>query len=176
MKGKEYVSVIIVSPEFLIVVGACVALFLFPQQVARISGLLSGESARIVEYLAFLPATVFVWVVRESRKLLFLTDEKQNWILHKWPDYWRLRVRFNVALGYALLFALLGFGVWVFGLKVSDAKGFLLLLVSNLGGFTVATTVYFARVREEEIMAALVSWQGDDGLTGRRSRPPSRGG
>lgn len=148
---KEYFLAAIVSLEFLIlIVGS--TLYFIQDWVQLISSRLS-DTPEILQHVSLLPFAMAVWTFNENKKLLFPDEEdKEDIALQKWPDYWKLRIYFNVSLMYAVAFTAVGIYVWILGYKITDPKGFILLVVSVIGAFVVAGSTYFARIQQKEIL------------------------
>lgn len=149
---REYFSAAILSFEFLVIIGGIVALF-FPTQLQIVSSWLL-DTPEIVKHFALVPSGMAVWTFTENRRLLF-PGEKENRILHEWPDYWRLKVYFKVSIAYAVIFAGIGWVVWLLGLKFSEPFGFTLIITAILGSFVVVMSTYFAKIRQEEILLTI---------------------
>lgn len=147
---KEYLFVIIISFEFLfIVLGICVSLVWEKPMLMIYAHLNATED--VLKYITFVPVCLGIWSVTQSRKLLFPDHEKKQ-ILHQWPDYWKLRVRFNVTFLYACLFAISGISCWVFLVSTLPAIYFSVMFFSILGAISVAISIYWARVNLDEIL------------------------
>jgi hypothetical protein len=146
----EYLRTIIVSFEFLtILLGLAVSLY-FPVELEALAKNIISED-EIVKYLTLLPSAFFIWTIKEAIALLF-PNEKYVKVLHNWKDYWRLRIHFYVSVFYSLFFAVVGILVWIMGYKINEANGFLFLVSSVVGGFIVVSSVYFAKIRQKEIL------------------------
>ncbi len=105
----------------------------------------------ILKYLALLPGAGAVWVFSEGRKLLF-PEENTKGQLQKWPDYWRLRVSFEIALIYAVLFAMAGLTSWALDWR-GGSLAYVLLFGSLSGGLCAVATVFRAMQTVKEILA-----------------------
>jgi hypothetical protein len=146
-------KVFFVSFEFLVISLCLLSLLNYPQEIKNIASQIESNN-EILKFLAIIPIGIFVWIIKEARELLF-PGEKINNILHEWPEYWKLRIHFNVALFYSFIFLALGLSVWIFGLDINNEIGFVLLIVSIIGSFIDAISVYFGKVKQEEIMLRL---------------------
>ena len=147
---KEYFVAIVVSFEFVLLATGVLALVICPGKVQVVSSNLV-DTPGILKHFALLPSAFAGWVFMESKKLLFPELGKKA-LLQKWPDYWRLKVHFNVGLVYGFIFAAIGLTVWILGYKISEPVGFVLSLTSVVGGLIVVASVYFARIRVSEIL------------------------
>lgn len=147
---KEYLLVIVVSFEFVVLLLGAAFFFFWPdERVILLSSKLTDNS-EILKHVALLPLGIALWVFAEARKLLFPEEDSMK-ILQSWPDYWKWKIHFKVGLFYSLFFAVLGFITWVLGYKVVEAKGFVLLATSVIGGLVVAVSIYQARIEQSEI-------------------------
>jgi hypothetical protein len=147
---KEYAVAFTISFEFLVLV-ICVLALLFWFEGIRVISSKIPDDAEVLKHFALLPSAFLGWVFIEAKKLLFPEHDKKA-ILHDWPDYWQLKVYFNVGLLYAFLFAVIGLVVWVLGFKINEPMGFALLLTSIIGGLIVVVSVYMAKIRISEIL------------------------
>lgn len=150
---RVYFRAIVVSFEFLIILLGICAILYFPVQVNNMATYIETDK-EVVEYLAFLPVILFVWTARKSKNLLFPGDKYLK-ILFEWPEYWRLRIHFNVGICYSILFALIGLMVWVLGIEVDDTLGFMLIALSICGGFIVVVSIYFAKIKQMELLSQI---------------------
>lgn len=148
---KEYLFVFIVSGEFLALIIGAVLSFIWPEPLTYLASKLN-TSDKVIEYVALLPTALLVWNLNECRKLLFPEEDKQR-ILQKWPDYWRLKARFHVALIYTFIFSMLGIGSWMLGVSLNDPISLAMLLSAVFGALVVAASVYLAKIRMDEIFA-----------------------
>lgn len=148
---KEYLFVFIVSGEFLILLVGTAFGLIWPAALTYLGSKLN-TSDKVVEYIALLPTALFVWNLNECRKLLFPEEDKQR-LLQKWPDYWRLKARFHVALIYTFIFSILGIGSWMLGFSLNDPRQLAMFLSAVFGAVVVATSVYLAKIRIDEIFA-----------------------
>ena len=160
---REYFIAVFISPEFLVIIIGIVGIN-FYRSCTQIAASMVVADEEIVKYFTLLPTAFFVWTSKESKKLLFPSKESAK-ILQEWNDYWRLKVHFKTALLYSFVFALMGWLVWIFGLKVNNASGFTLLVVSVVGGFITAVTVYFATISEQEILLKIECIELNYGFT-----------
>lgn len=60
------------------------------------------------------PISIVGWTFKDGVSVLF-PDDKTSMILHKWPDFWRLRVHFNVGIMSSIIYLLPCIGVWFIG-------------------------------------------------------------
>ncbi|MEK6760196.1 MAG: hypothetical protein AABY51_10535 [Deltaproteobacteria bacterium] len=145
---KCYLFCIVISSEFLVLL---IGVFLFTQQ--ELIGFLSSkisDNSELLKYVALLPATLVVYVFKESKTLLFPKDDEKK-VLQGWQDYWKLKIRFNIGLLYSITFAFIGVTALIFGFKINEPVGFTLVLISVAGGLIVVAHIYFAIIKLSEI-------------------------
>lgn len=106
----------------------------------------------LVKWLMLLPVAVAAWIINETR-LLLQEDKETVRILTKWPYYWRLKVHTWVGLGYAVTFSCMSIIPWVAKEGINTGYGLLLFATSLVGQFCVATSVYAARIRTNELIS-----------------------
>jgi len=147
---REYLFVLTVSFEFVFILLGII-LGLCWQPPLRYLATLLDTSAEVLRYLAFVPIGLAVWNINESKKLLFPDHDKTN-ILHEWPNYWKLRVRFGVSFFYSCIFALAGISSWLLGLSTKNTGHLALIICSILGSLSVSISIYWARINEEEAL------------------------
>ncbi len=147
---KQYILVVIISIEFIIILLAISFILFFPDLVIPLSSKLDNNKD-VLKYVALLPAALTIWVFKESRILLF-PEEDINKSLQKWKDYWKWKIHFQVGLFYAVFFAITGLTTWIIGLKITEPTGFIMLLGSVLGGLVVVVSIYMARISQSEIL------------------------
>ena len=64
-----------------------------------------------------LPIGISGWTLKEGVGILF-PDDRTAKILHEWPDYWKLKVHFNVGIFNSILYLTPCMVVWLLdGLK-----------------------------------------------------------
>ena len=149
--GKRLILTLIISPECLVLLIGWGIWEYAREQLNSVAAALPSNG-EMIRYLALLPVGLFVWLLKEGKDILFPGDSEENKRLVQWPDYWRLKLTFGVAVIYGFLFAVASVLVWVLGWKVNEARGFGLLTLSLVGALTVSGTVYFAKIKEKEIL------------------------
>jgi len=122
----------------------------FGDEIARwISG--SRPPDEIIKHLALLPAAAAGWMFFSGRTLLFPEkDTKQS--LQTWPEYWKMRMGFDVALVYAIVFAVLGLIAWGMDWKAGKSIPYICLATSLIGAGTCFMAVYRAQQVVNEII------------------------
>lgn len=145
-----WIRVIVISFEALIILLAAMIWFAFkPELEASASVLTLNEE--FLKYMFVAPIAVGLWVTNESR-LLLQEDKETIKILTGWNDYKLLKAHIWAGLLYALLFAAVSLVPWAAKSGVSNGAGLLLFIVATAGQFTVAASVYSARIKVKEII------------------------
>jgi len=153
--GRQLIFTLIVSPECLVLLIGWGIWQYARNQLDSVATALPSN-AEIIRYLTVLPFGLFLWLLKEGKDVLFPGDREENKYLVRWPDYWRLKLTFVVAVIYGFLFAAMGVLVWILGWKVNEARGFGMLALSLIGALIASGTVYFAKIKEKEILAKFI--------------------
>lgn len=146
-----WIRVAIVSLEAVVLFLAALVWFVFRTELEAVASSLSLND-EFLKYMFVAPVGIGLWVVNESRQLL-QEDKESIRVLTAWPDYPRLKVHIWVGLVYCLAFAALSFVPWAAKSGVSSGAGLLLFVASIAGQFTVAASVYAARIKVRELLA-----------------------
>ena len=73
---------------------------------------LSTLNEDAIKWAMIYPAGIAGWTFKEGMAVLFPSDKNEK-ALHEWPDYWRLKVHFDVGITNSILFSIPCFFVWV---------------------------------------------------------------
>jgi hypothetical protein len=107
-----------------------------------------------LKFLMLLPLAVGAWVINECR-LLLQEDKDTTRILVGWPDYSKLKLHIWASVFFAAVFCVLStLPFWVKS-GITTGAGLLVFVTSILGQFSLAASVYAARIRVKEITAQL---------------------
>ena len=149
-KITEFVRLLLIGPEFVILLAGVVLEYQFSGGIARwISG--SSPPDEVIKHLALLPAAAAGWMFLSGRTLLFPEKDAKQ-LLQSWPDYWKMRIGFDVALIYAIVFAVLGLIAWAMDWKAGKSFPYACLATSLIGAGTCFVTVYRAQQIVNEII------------------------
>lgn len=149
-KVTEFLRLFLIGPEFAILLAGAVLEYQFGEGIARwISG--SSPPDEIVKHLALLPAAAAGWIFFSGRTLLFPEKDTKH-LLQSWPEYWKLRIGFDVALVYTGAFAVLGLLAWGMDWKAGKSTPYICLATSLIGAGTCFVTVYRAQQVVNEII------------------------
>ncbi|MBL4609396.1 hypothetical protein [Halopseudomonas sp.] len=102
-----------VSVELLLL-GLSLALFNIFHGYFEANFLAISFDEEAVRWAAVLPVGVAVWTFKEGVGVIF-PDEKTSKSLHEWPDYWKLKVHFDIGIFNNFFYLLPCFVVWFTG-------------------------------------------------------------
>ncbi|QRQ88192.1 hypothetical protein [Cupriavidus oxalaticus] len=147
----EFLRFFFVGPEMLVVVIGVLLRATFSDQVSHlISGIRISDDQ--LKWVIAVPAALFVWSLTAGRKLLFPEKDKEG-ILQQWPDYWRLRLGFHVALLWGFIFLSISMAAWAGDWKNPSVTDAILLAVSITGSGLCALSIYNAQTQAEEAVS-----------------------
>lgn len=112
MRMLYFLRVFFVSYEF-VFLALCFAVYMFSQKFLSEYFPLSSLNEDAIKWAMILPAGIAGWTLKEGAGVLF-PSEKNEKALHEWPDYWKLKIHFDVGIMNSILFAIPCFVVWVF--------------------------------------------------------------
>lgn len=111
MKILYLLRVFFVSYEF-VFLALCLAVYMFSQKLLSGSFPLSSLNEDAIKWAMIYPAGIAGWTLKEGVGVLF-PSEKNEKVLHEWPDYWKLRIHFDVGIANSILFTVPCFIVWL---------------------------------------------------------------
>lgn len=155
MRTLYLLRVIFVSFEALVLVGAWWVFVKFSSQLDSLAASISLNE-EVLKYLMLLPAALAAWIFNEARVLL-QEDKETICILTAWPDYWKLKAHAYACLIYAVLFVFMSLMPWLVKSGIGTGIGLLLFIVSLIGQFSLAVSIYAARIRLKEIIVCVKS-------------------
>ncbi|WP_156173750.1 hypothetical protein [Cupriavidus basilensis] len=147
----EFARFFLIGPEMLIVVTGLLLRVIFPIQI---DSLLHGiqVSDDQLKWLVAVPAALFAWSLTSGRKLIFPEKDKEG-VLQQWPEYWRLRLGFHVALLWGFIFLMVSMAAWAGDWKNPSVTHAILLAVSITGSGLFSLSLYNAQTRVEEAVS-----------------------
>lgn len=149
-KITEFLRFFLISPEAVVLLGGVLLEFQFGQDIGKlISG--SNPPNEIIKHLALLPAAAAGWMFFSGRALIFPIKDTKH-LLQSWPDYWKLRIGFDVSIIYSIIFGVLGVVAWAMDWKSGRSAPYVSLATSLLGSGTCFVTVYRAQQVVNEII------------------------
>lgn len=140
----EYLRSIFISVEFAVLILCFYVAWAHPPVVAKMNSLIA-KGADPIKWLSAVPAAVLVWSMGTVRKLRFPEKDRKS-LLQNWPEYWKLCVVVNVALGFALLFTAAGLFPWLLSTTIGDDYRSLFLFGSLSGALIVGASCYLAEM------------------------------
>ncbi|WP_155623921.1 hypothetical protein [Burkholderia territorii] len=153
-KVFEIARVFFISPELLLVlVGIGIQQWL-AKSVERLLVDIN-ISDDFLKWAVAIPGALLCWSLVSGRKLLFPDKDKKS-ILQKWPDYWILKICFNVALVWNLIFVLISIYAWTGNWKHPSSSHLISLAISVIGSAMCSFSIYNAQTRVEEEVSQCV--------------------
>ncbi|WP_155623726.1 hypothetical protein [Burkholderia territorii] len=150
----EIARVFFISPELLLVlVGVAIQQWL-AKSVERLLVDIN-ISDDFLKWAIAIPGALLCWSLVSGRKLLFPEKDKKS-ILQKWPDYWILKICFNVALVWNLIFVLISIYAWTGNWKHPSSSHLISLAISVIGSAMCSFSIYNAQTRVEEEVSQYV--------------------
>lgn len=149
MKELYFLRVLVVSFETLTLITAIMLIINFDEAATSFAQSLN-INLDIIKYLALLPVGVFVWIVKETKELMFAEKENTKQFVN-WPEYWRYKIHVYVSLIFGAIFSVISIIPWILKAGISDGKGLILFSCGIIGILIVATTVFFAQLSIKEI-------------------------
>lgn len=111
MKMLYFLRVFFVSYEF-VFLALCLAVYMLSQKVLSGSFPLSSLNEDAVKWAMIYPAGIAGWTLKEGVEVLFPGENNEE-VLLEWPDYWKLRIHFDVGITNSILFTIPCFIVWL---------------------------------------------------------------
>ena len=111
MKTLYFLRVFFVSYEFAFLAVCLTGYILTRNSLAEYFPLTSlNEDA--IKWAMIFPAGISGWTFKEGLRVLFPGDKSEK-TLHEWPDYWRLKIHFDVGITNSILFTIPCSIVWL---------------------------------------------------------------
>lgn len=111
MKVLYFLRVFFVSYEFALLI-LCLAAYILSKNFLSEHFPLPSLNEDAIKWAMIFPAGVAGWTLKEGVGVLFPGDKNEK-VLHEWPDYWRLKVHFDVGITNSILFTIPCFFVWL---------------------------------------------------------------
>lgn len=109
----------------------------------------SSMNQEAMKWLVALPAVLTGWTFKEGR--IFLFPEGGVKVLHDWPEYWALKVHFDVGMFNSVLYLAPCLVVWLFG-WFGTILGLWVFTFSFMALGLNAWGFYLASIRLKEIL------------------------
>ncbi|KZY96726.1 hypothetical protein A3746_10200 [Oleibacter sp. HI0075] len=111
MKMLYFLRVFFIGYEF-VFLALCLAVYVYSHKILSGSFPLSSLNEDAIKWAMIYPAGIAGWTLKEGVGVLF-PGEKNEKVLHEWPDYWKLRIHFDVGITNSILFTIPCFIVWL---------------------------------------------------------------
>ncbi|WP_144821611.1 hypothetical protein [Marinobacter piscensis] len=111
MKVLYFLRVLIVSYEF-VFLAFCLVVYMLSQKVLSGSFPLSSLNEDAIKWAMIFPVGIAGWTLKEGVGVLFPSAKNEK-VLHEWPDYWKLKIHFDVGMTNSILFTVPCFIVWL---------------------------------------------------------------
>lgn len=112
MKTVYYFRVFFISIEFAVLVLSYSILTFFESELlALFKGVKLND--KIIDWALLAPAAVLLWTLTSGREVLFPSEVKPK-ALHGWPDFWKLKIHFNVGVFNSIVFSLTALFIGLF--------------------------------------------------------------
>ncbi len=109
----EFLKILFISFEFVIVLIIFLTMNLFPEFYAKIGSKFIGDS-EIWKYIPVIPFTLASASINYAWKILTPLTNSSNKILYDWPDYWKLKLRVTVSIAICVICLSLAIMLWFF--------------------------------------------------------------
>lgn len=147
-----YLRVFFASYEFSFLIGGLVLYYFFGNffETHFNANSLNNEA---VNWAMLFPVGIVGWTFTSGLGVLF-PDERTSKILHEWPDYWKLKIHFNIGILNSILYLLPCLIIWFIGDLTSFKDAWIFLT------FTIATSInaftfYTAKISIKSILIHL---------------------
>lgn len=144
----EFARFLIISPEFIVLLCSFVLYEFFSDYLISIT-LSISKNTEMIKHFALVPSFIMIAVFKKAKGLLFPEKDKKE-ILQSWPDYFKLKLGFEVAILYSIVFAIIGILGWALDWTESSPLPALGLLTALVGSSIVFITIYKAEITINE--------------------------
>ncbi len=105
MKAFYYLRVFFVSYEFVFLSLSAGIYILFGELLEK-HFLVVSINEDALRWAMLFPISISGWTLKDGVGVIF-PDDKTSKILHEWPDFWRLKVHFNVGIMNSIIYLVL---------------------------------------------------------------------
>lgn len=143
MKAFYYLRVFFVSYEFLFLIFSFAIYLLFRDSLEKqFFTVFMNEDA--LKWAMLFPISICGWTLKDGVGVIFPSDTTSK-ILHEWPDYWRLKVHFNVGILNCIIYLLPCMAVWFSG-TLNKFDGVWLFFTFAIAASINAFSFYTAKI------------------------------
>jgi hypothetical protein len=150
MKAFFYLRIFFISLEFLFLILSFATYMVFGNWLEK-KFLILSINKDALQWAIVLPIAISSWILKDGVGVIFPNDNTDK-ILHDWPDYWKLKVHFDVGIFNCIIFLLPCLGV-LFSGTLNKFGGVWLYLIFAFAGLINACTFYYAII---DIRSALI--------------------
>lgn len=152
MRSSYYIRVFFFGYEFLILLaGWTINAFWGDYLAAEFGSIKLNEEA--VKWVVVFPISVFGWILKEGVGVLF-PDESSLKIFSQWPDYWKLKIHFNVGILYCFLLGIPCLIIWLSD-KLNIFEGAFVFVVCVIALSVNAYSFYTAKIHLKSALLRL---------------------
>lgn len=140
MKVIYYLRVFLVSYEFVFLIVSAALYILFGELLEK-HFLVVSINEDALKWAMLFPISISGWTLKDGVGVIF-PDDKTSKILHEWPDFWKLKIHFNVGIMNSILYLLPCVAVWfIGGLNKFDGAWlfFMFAVATSLNAFSFYT-------------------------------------
>lgn len=161
MKMLYFLRVFFIGYEFAFL-ALCLVAYMFSQKILSGYFPLSSLNEDAIKWAMIFPAGIAGWTLKEGVGVLFPSDKNEK-ALHEWPDYWRLKIHFDVGITNSILFTIPCFIVWLLSALNTLAGAW--LFVGFAGALSInAFSFYAAKIH---LKSALIRLDNDKNSNNR---------
>ena len=128
---------------------ATLLIYIEPDFVITVSKMLDS-APNGAEYIAIIPVGLFIWCIRQSRVILFPSEDAKG-ILQEWPTFHVLKTRALLGIFYQVVFCISSVSIWIISPNFNNPTAVVVLAMAIIGSLIGAGTFYFASMMVSEI-------------------------
>jgi hypothetical protein len=132
----EFLKMLILSPEALIVLAFGAALKVSPQTFTKIGSMLSGNKEPI-RFLAVVPFVMLGLIIKDKKDLLFPEHAAEN-LLQQWPEYYLILDRYWASIIICAACGITEIIIWALNLPLTKPS----VLASFIAAIVVSPVTY----------------------------------
>ena len=118
MKLLEIAKLLIVSFETLFLLILIAALHYYPNLFEQIGNQFANNN-EIWKFLPTIPLLICAFSIQYAWKILIPINGASNRILHKWPNYWKLKYRVIASIFICIACAMISVFIWIYASNLS---------------------------------------------------------
>lgn len=150
MRSLYYLKVFVIGYEFFFLL-LSLAIYVFFGELFNNYFMTISINEDALKWAMLFPISISGWTLKEGVGVIF-PDEHTSKTLHKWPDYWRLKVHFNVGILNSIIYILPCIAVWFIG-ALNKFDGVWVFLIFSIAVSLNAFSFYAAKI---SIKSALI--------------------